>query len=660
MLTLFEISTTEGWVDVMYSAADSVQPYVQPKRDNQEMLWVPFFMLYLFFSNMFIINLSVGVIVDKFMSMKQSNTAVMLTEPQKNWVNSIMSLYSRRQIVNLMDLHEKPWLRRKCYELVSSEFFETSIMGAIVINTLFLAAKITPTPFPEWETFLETVNYIFAGIFTVECVLKIFALRTNYWGDRWNCFDFTCVVATIVGIVVSRASNVRIDPIIQVIRIFRIARLFRLLRFLKGLNKIFMALFMSLPKLMNVLLILFLLLILYSILGVSLFSTTKLGETLNVHANFQNFLLAFITLFRASTGEAWNEIMHELAMTEVELYKQGEWCSPVELFDTEAKFEVLKDKCLIEHPNSCAQSPYFSFCFWVTYTLLITFMVMNLVIAVILEGYEDGKESPASEVVDVCVKLWLKHDPDHRLSLPLGDALSFINKALREVDGHHSYASASKGDRPGSSGSGSGLHVLQSLPMKYVAALDVQVGENGRVHFISACKQVMRFVCLGDDLASLEDLDTVEEHMDKKQREKLRRLIEKSELRIHSKIAKDGLAEGLSFATSKGKEGKGGAGKVPMKDLKQEVAALKLQTAFKGILRGKSNASLDKEKAKAKEAKDTDAAPSTTPVAKEAAPSKPEDRPVEGDGGLGQDAHGPFCGAPLEEDPMPRGDRQAP
>ncbi|CAE7836442.1 unnamed protein product, partial [Symbiodinium necroappetens] len=641
MLTLFEISTTEGWVDVMYSAADSVQPYVQPKRDNQEMLWVPFFMLYLFFSNMFIINLSVGVIVDKFMSMKQSNTAVMLTEPQKNWVNSIMSLYSRRQIVNLMDLHEKPWLRRKCYELVSSEFFETSIMGAIVINTLFLAAKITPTPFPEWETFLETVNYIFAGIFTVECVLKIFALRTNYWGDRWNCFDFTCVVATIVGIVVSRASNVdvslvcgteqsqrssvaeifkhfgtsasclvdlwtpspgklprdlalavadeapaeeggfmtkvfaaaaqgctaalvaailsamceplvnrllvkrmtvaqaysevtfslvanfflttfptnmlkfpvfevinrammytslspgvsgfisgwlfctimlpvtnyrfrksmgweikasllyqayiptvardiiygwarglagpriqdalapttfthkamvfgltiwasciisspcnewrgytlqppdkklpfniyfkpinyarstgigstimgvalcfgmlvtpyaeeafaymkehtaiamavvavliivivRIDPIIQVIRIFRIARLFRLLRFLKGLNKIFMALLMSLPKLMNVLLILLLLLILYSILGVSLFSTTKLGETLNVHANFQNFLLAFITLFRASTGEAWNEIMHELAMTEavmMELNWSAEGCA---------------------------------------------------------------------------------------------------------------------------------------------------------------------------------------------------------------------------------------------------------------------------------------------------------------------------------------------
>ncbi|CAK9065858.1 unnamed protein product [Durusdinium trenchii] len=76
MLTLFEISTTEGWVDVMYSAADSTQPYVQPKRDNNETLWVPFFMLYMFFSNMFIVNLSVGVIVDKFMEMKPTSNNV--------------------------------------------------------------------------------------------------------------------------------------------------------------------------------------------------------------------------------------------------------------------------------------------------------------------------------------------------------------------------------------------------------------------------------------------------------------------------------------------------------------------------------------------------------------------------------------------------------
>ncbi|CAK0806168.1 unnamed protein product [Prorocentrum cordatum] len=69
MLTLFEISTTEGWVDVMYSAVDSNGYFMQPARDNQ-VLWAFFFVLYIFVFFMFFINLSVGVIVDKFMDLK--------------------------------------------------------------------------------------------------------------------------------------------------------------------------------------------------------------------------------------------------------------------------------------------------------------------------------------------------------------------------------------------------------------------------------------------------------------------------------------------------------------------------------------------------------------------------------------------------------------
>ena len=34
-LTLLEISTTEGWVDVMLQAVDAEFPYMQPIRDNQ-------------------------------------------------------------------------------------------------------------------------------------------------------------------------------------------------------------------------------------------------------------------------------------------------------------------------------------------------------------------------------------------------------------------------------------------------------------------------------------------------------------------------------------------------------------------------------------------------------------------------------------------------
>lgn len=650
MLTLFEISTTEGWVDVMYAATDKTDHYVQPKRENEAVAWTLVMIFYMFFSAMFIINLSVGVIVDQFMMMKTSNQTVMLTETQKAWVNSMTSLYSRSYIVNLTNLHEKPTHQRRLYNIVNSSYFDNAIMAAIVINTLFMALKIYPNPYPAWDDALQAANYVFAGIFTIECILKLIALRANYFRDRWNLFDFTCVVATAVGIIVSEIFKVNISSVTSVIRIFRIARLFKLLRFLKGLNKIFMALLLSLPKLLNVLLILLLLLTLYSILGVSIFSTAKLGDTLNDHGNFKDFIWAFITLFRCSTGEAWNEIMHDLAKRDVDFYKAGDWCTPDSLFDNENKFDVLQSKCLIQSPNVCVQTlmgmnvlPYI---YWVSYTLLITFIVMNLVIAVILEGYEDGKETPASEVVDICIKLWLQYDPDHRLSLPLGKTLSFINEALKEIEhgeSHEIFKTSNKGDESDADA----LSQVAQIPMRYVAALDVQVEENGRVHFVSACKQVMRFVCMGDDLSAMEDLDHVQSKLDKKEAAKLQRLADRSDLRI--------------IKSTKSPQGAEGGLKRGRTSLKDEVAAVKLQTAVKMTFLAKQ-AKADIAKRKAEEARQqalqeggADAELPGAPSSSAAAPSSAAVHPAPAARGPDEEAPptGPLLRDPLEQDPMP-------
>merc|ERR1719512_1404 len=101
--------------------------------------------------------------------------------------------------------------------------------------------------------------------------------------------------------------------------------------------------------------ILCLFLVLFSILGMSLFGPAKLGETLNEHGNFQTFWRGFVTLFRASTGEAWNEVMHDLTLKEGDYFKMNDWCSPNELFKSRKRDQwyILKDKCLIENPNTC-------------------------------------------------------------------------------------------------------------------------------------------------------------------------------------------------------------------------------------------------------------------------------------------------------------------
>merc|ERR1719287_32361 len=241
-------------------------------------------------------------------------------------------------------------------------------------------------------------GYFFALAFTIECALKAVALRGKFWKDSWNIFDLVCVVATLMGMILRWANTgINIGNLSSVIRIFRIARLFRLLRFkpLRPLNKLFMSLAISLVKLANVGVVMVLFLVLFSILGVNLFSTVKPGDTLNQHGNFRHFPNAFVTLFRASTGEAWNSIMHDLSKTEVDWFRSGDWCTPQVLFDTgtQENFQVLKDKCLIDYPNSCVAAidgwNPFPWLYWITYTLFIGMVIMNVVIAVILQGYDE-------------------------------------------------------------------------------------------------------------------------------------------------------------------------------------------------------------------------------------------------------------------------------
>ena len=64
-----------------------------------------------------------------------------------------------------------------------------------------------------------------------------------------------------------------------------------------------------------------------------------------------------------------------------------------------------------------------------TYTLFVSIMVMNLVIAVILESYEEGKGEKETEIVDYCVKLWRERDPDLTLSLPMDEAIAYVADA---------------------------------------------------------------------------------------------------------------------------------------------------------------------------------------------------------------------------------------
>mmetsp|Transcript_49010 Transcript_49010/g.109896 ORF Transcript_49010/g.109896 Transcript_49010/m.109896 type:complete len:1733 (-) Transcript_49010:26-5224(-) len=515
MLTLFEILTTEGWVDVMYAACDSTDIYKAPLRDGN-LHWAIIFSAWIFFSNMFIINLAVGVVVDNFMELKEKGFMTCLTPSQAKWVNSRKSLWSRAVLFNLTNLHLLPPLRRKVYELISSKMFEYIIVSTILANTVTMALERFDAE-GWYTTTLDVLGWFFSFVFVAEFCLKFYALRRMYWKDLWNRFDCACIITDICSRTIRRLGDESIEsnPIVPLLRVLRIFRLFRLLRFVKELNKLFMALVISLPKLFNVCGILVLLLILYSILGVNLFATAPFGDTLNYHGNFQNFYFAFITLFRASTGEAWNNIMHDLSRDEEDYYREGAWCSPTDLFDTEEKWEVLNKKCLIDNPNSCPMLNAWNILpvlYWVTYTLIISFIIMNLVIAVILEGYEEGKSCPEGEVIDLCINLWKKYDPDQTLRINFVDALAYMDEALKltlHEDWHKALhtrtqpqeladelrkgTQVSLKDQTGHYGID-----LGTIPMKYAKIFDFAITCDGKVSFLDSTQQILRFSCIGE------------------------------------------------------------------------------------------------------------------------------------------------------------------
>ena len=89
MLTLFECSTTEGWIDVMFAAIDTNALDMQPVRGSQPQ-WALFFIFFMLFGGYFVVNLFVGVLLSNFKEKK--NQKVDEEKTQREWQRLVEGL----------------------------------------------------------------------------------------------------------------------------------------------------------------------------------------------------------------------------------------------------------------------------------------------------------------------------------------------------------------------------------------------------------------------------------------------------------------------------------------------------------------------------------------------------------------------------------------
>jgi len=121
----------------------------------------------------------------------------------------------------------------------------------------------------------------------------------------------------------------------------------------------------------------FLLLFIYAALGINVFSGVMHQEFIIAKNNFQSIGGAILYLFRCSTGEDWNKIMHELALT-------SETSSCIDDQD----YSVMKANNLVV--MGCGST--FSYIYFLSFTIIIAWLIMNLSVAAVIEGLENAKD----------------------------------------------------------------------------------------------------------------------------------------------------------------------------------------------------------------------------------------------------------------------------
>lgn len=66
------------------------------------------------------------------------------------------------------------------FDLVTSQVFDVIILGLIVTNMIIMMAESEGQP-NEVKKIFDILNIVFVVIFTVECLIKVFALRQHYF-----------------------------------------------------------------------------------------------------------------------------------------------------------------------------------------------------------------------------------------------------------------------------------------------------------------------------------------------------------------------------------------------------------------------------------------------------------------------------------------------
>jgi voltage-gated sodium channel len=248
-----------------------------------------------------------------------------------------------------------------CKSIVNSKIFQRLILVTILLAGVVVGVQTYKAFAREHAIVLNTLDSFILGIFVIEAVIKILAEGNrpqNYFRNPWNIFDFIIVVACLLGPVINLGAD-----FLPVLRLARILRVLRLVSAIPKLQLLVSCLLRSLPSMFYVSILLFLLFYIYGTMAVFLFAE-------NDPIHFRNLQTSILSLFRVVTLEDWTDVMY------------------INMYGSENYGYSSND--LAKWTPISSSSPLGGALFFVSFVLIGTMIVLNLVIGVIMNSMDES------------------------------------------------------------------------------------------------------------------------------------------------------------------------------------------------------------------------------------------------------------------------------
>ncbi|XP_017683199.1 PREDICTED: voltage-dependent T-type calcium channel subunit alpha-1I isoform X1 [Lepidothrix coronata] len=387
LMSLFVLASKDGWVNIMYNGLDAVAVDQQPVTNNNPWMLL-YFISFLLIVSFFVLNMFVGVVVENFHKCRQHQEA---EEARRREEKRLRRLEKKRRKAQRLPYYATYCpIRLLIHSVCTSHYLDIFITFIICLNVVTMSLEHYNQPV-SLETALKYCNYLFTTVFVFEAVLKLvaFGLR-RFFKDRWNQLDLAIVLLSVMGITLEEIeinAALPINPtIIRIMRVLRIARVLKLLKMATGMRALLDTVVQALPQVGNLGLLFMLLFFIYAALGVELFGKLVCNdenpcEGMSRHATFENFGMAFLTLFQVSTGDNWNGIMKD----------------------------TLRD-CSHDDRSCLSNLQFISPLYFVSFVLTAQFVLINVVVAVLMKHLDDSnKEAQEDAEMDAELELEITH-----------------------------------------------------------------------------------------------------------------------------------------------------------------------------------------------------------------------------------------------------------